>query len=511
MSTKLLLSLDETSSVPLYEQLTGELRRLIAAGNLTPGQQIPSVRELSKELTVSVGTVRRSLTQLLAEGWLVLKRGSGTYVSETARIQSGWFSNVPSSLHNLDEIRTHHLEYEPQEEVVSDLVPGKWAQRLAEVFDETRFYARYDESVKYDFRVGTPVFEPLSGKKWMETLLEWSDELVKAPRGYTHPAGITPLREEIANWLNLSRGMQCTADDVFIVSGAQQARNLVSRLLINPGTRVAMEEPGSIFARMMFQSYNAEILPVCVDESGLVVDELRKKEPVSILYLAPSAQFPTGAVLSQSRRAEIAAWAKSRNAMIIEDDNNCEFTYESRLAPAIRSFDAENNSIYIGTFSQTIMPPWRIGYMVVPKAMREPLFRLKWLTDRCTSPLVQHLVLKLLQGGFLKQHLKKALRMSELRRETLIKELQDWPPDLVSYTPVKGGLHQTLWLPAAIDDVAVFNACFEQGVGVLPVSPCFATKPARPGIMLNFSAMPPEQLIEGMAILRNVLVNTYGT
>jgi len=511
MKTKLSLELDEKSMVPLYEQLTAELRRMITSGTLSPGEQIPSVRELSRDLTVSVGTVRRSLNQLLSEGWLVLKRGSGTYVSETARFQSSWFASADTSKQSTADIRIHHLEYKAHEQVESESMPAAWGQRLGEVFDATNFYARYDEKVKYDFRVGTPAFDPLTGKKWMETLLQWSDELVKVPRGYNHPAGIAPLREEIASWLNLSRGMQCSADDIFIVSGAQQARNLIARLLINPGTQVAMEEPSSIFARMMFQAYGAEIVPVCVDESGLVVNELRKLNSVPLLYLAPSAQFPTGAVVSPSRRAEIAAWAKAHNALIIEDDNNCEFTYESRLAPAIRSFDAADNTIYIGTFSQTIMPSWRIGYMVVPKAMREPLFRMKWLADRCTSPMVQHLVLKLLRGGFLKQHLKKALRVCETRRDALIQEVQKWPQELVSYTPVKGGLHQTLWLPASIDDVAVFNECFAQQVGVLPVSPCFMTKPARPGLMLNFSAMPEERIVEGMSILHKVLMNAYGT
>ena len=380
------------------------------------------------------------------------------------------------------------------------------------VFDKTPFFARYDEPVEIDFRAGHPPTEALSGTAWENALSKWSDRCVNIPRGHNNPAGMLDLRRQIAKWIHQQRNIDCNEENIFIVNGAQQARNLICKLLVDSGTNVAFEDPGSMFAKLSFEGSGATICPVSVDGSGIIASELIDKEgrAPDLVYLTPSAQFPTGAVLSRARRLQIAAWAKEHNVILIEDDNNCEFTYESRQSPALYSF-APENCIYIGTFSQLLEPSWRLAFLLVPDRMRDAFYRSKWLTDRCSSPLVQTLVLELMETGFLKRHLKRSQTLCESRREKLLHELGQISKDLVNYTNAKGGLHQALWLQSSINDIEIFQKCFEEGLGVLPISPYFQRQPAPPGLILSFSAVEEDKISDGIHSLKRILEEAHGT
>ena len=383
---------------------------------------------------------------------------------------------------------------------------------MSSAFARTNFHARYDEAVEIDFRVGAPPAKILGGSGWQDALTRWSRRCIEIPRGHNNPAGLLELRQQIAKWLRQQRHLECDEENIFILSGAQQARNLICRLFVDQNTPVAFEEPGSLFARLCLESYGATIIPIHVDGSGLVTSELTQcvKPIPKILYLTPSAQFPTGAILSRSRRTQVAKWAQENNSLIIEDDNNCEFTYDSRQSAAVYSF-APERTIYIGTFSQLLEPSWRVSYLVLPRSMREPFYRLKWLSDRCSSPLVQELVLELMESGFLRRHLKKAQKSCEQRREIMLKELEKFPADLIQFSPTKGGLHQAVWFPSRVNDIEIFSRCFEKNVGVLPLSPYFAGNPAAPGILLNFSSLDEAQMKEGMNRIATVLEDAYGS
>lgn len=502
------INLDRSASVPLYEQLTSELRNVIASGQIAPGDQLPPIRQLAGRLGLGIATTRKALAELVMQGWLVARHGSGTYVSQSAALQSNYFRFSPPVVNDL--CAREVLECKPESASVH-LPPGQWGRRMQNVFDGAGLYSRYDESVDIDFRAGTPPVDLLDGTRWQELIGDWMKEINLTTISDRDPAGMPALRAKIAAWLNVSRGIQCSKEDIVIVSGAQQARSLVARLLVDETSRVVVEDPGSIFARLMFKSYGADLVPVHVDDSGLLVDELEGERNASLLYLTPSAQFPTGAVLSQSRRKRIAQWAKANNAIIIEDDNNSEFVYESRTVPAVHSFDVADQTIYIGTFAQILMPSLRIGFMVVPPRLREPLIRLKWLSDRCTSPLVQQLVLRMIDEGYLAQHLKRAWKFCAARRTTLLNALAALQPDLARFTPVKGGLHQTIWLPATIDDTIIFDECFRANVGVLPVSPCHLRGPARPGLMLSFGNLSDDRIGIGIQRLQQILEKHHGT
>lgn len=378
-------------------------------------------------------------------------------------------------------------------------------------FEKTPFFARYDEAVEIDFRAGQAPAEALTGTAWQNALTRWSARCIDIPRGHNNPAGLPELRKRIAKWIFQQRNIECSEDNIFIVSGAQQARNLIARLFIDDGTDVVFEDPGSNFAKLCFQSYGANIRAVSVDGSGIIANELieSKEAPPALLYLTPSAQFPTGSILSKSRRGQIADWAKANGVIIVEDDNNCEFTYESRQSPAVLSF-APEHCIYIGTFSQLLDPAWRLAFLLVPDRMRDVFFRSKWLADRCTSPLVQTLLLELIETGFLKRHLKKSQTLCEERRDSLLASISNLPNHLANFTPTKGGLNQALWLPTSTDDIQVFQKCFATGLGVLPISPYFLRQPAPPGLLLSFAALSNEKIAEGVRRLQNVLETAHG-
>jgi GntR family transcriptional regulator / MocR family aminotransferase len=497
MQIALTISLDESLPMPLYRQLARDIRRQITSGALKPGEQLPSIRDLSAELNVSLATVRHAMEDLFDEGWIIQRQGSGTYVSEHAesgaKLVAESTDSTDSKLLSLEQVESDETDSEHL---------GLLARRVNRSFDSARFYARYDEPVDIDFRVGAPASESFFGDKWDQALRQWNEQAASGITLDANPAGTLTLREELCSWLVASRGLNCSPEDIFVIGGGQQARQIISRLFINSGTSIAFEDPGSIFARVMFESYGAQLYPVSVDDSGIVIEELEAcPNGTKLLYATPSAQFPTGAVLPLARRGKIAEWARKRNAFIIEDDNNSEFVYESRIAPAIQ-FLAPERTFYFGTFSQLLAPGLRLGYLVVPPEMRQIAYRVKWLIDRCSNPLAQLLLINLFQSGFMEQMIKRSHQSATAKRDELIAAISGLP---VRFTPVKGGLHQTIWLSVAVDDRKVFEECFNRGVGLLPVSPCYLRQPARSGLILNFSNVTAEKLAAGIPIIAKVI------
>lgn len=502
MKDKLSFNLDPHSHLALYEQLVAQLRKLMVAKKLAVGESLPSVEVLSRIAKVSPATIRRALEQLAEEGWLTLKRGARARVSDTAPQQSKWLE--PAKV-----VSTSLSGGVDDDEFIPPLPLSRFADQMTMCMDSVDFPIENESSIELDFQPGVPDLKILQGKQWQDMLAGCIQQCLTTPRSNYEPAGVRELREQVAHNLIRHRDLKCTADDVFIVSGAQQARNLIARLLLAPGVKVAVEDPGSLNARLMWEAYEAEVVAIPTDESGLMLEELEKQQGISLLYLTPAAQFPTGAVLSQARRKKLITWAESSNVMLIEDDVFSEFTFESRLMPALTSFASRKRNIYIGSFSQSLTPSWRIGFMVVPEDLREPLSRLKWLADRCTSPIVQQLTLQLLKSGFLEKHIRKSQQAYEQKRGVVLNELERWPKKLATFTPVKGGLYQTIWLPPATDDVRIAELCADKDVQVLPLSSFYLQLQAKPGLLISFANMTEAQIVDGLKRIKSVLEDQH--
>jgi len=385
-----------------------------------------------------------------------------------------------------------------------------WAKELSQVFANATVYGAPAANQEFELLSTGAESRALVEARWETALRAWIDECTHTTLKLTEPAGMPELREQVANWLRASRGMTCSANDIVIVNGAQEGRDLVARLLIDRGRPVVVEEPGSVMHRAFLQANGANLIPVNSDDSGLIIDELENVQEPALLYVCPSSQFPTGAVLSKNRRLHIIDWASINNSIIVEDDSGCEFTYESRVTSSIHSSDTHDRTIYISSLSHIIPPSWRVGFMVVPKRIRPTLVRLKSLTSRCTSPVVQRLVLKLFESGFMEEQVRKLQRICEQRRQAMLDELKTWPPELATYSPVKSGFLQTIWLPSAVGDVEIYRQCLDKGIAVVPVSPCFLKPPARPGLIINFAATPAEKMAEGLKELRAILEKRNG-
>ena len=474
----------------------------ISSGRAKPGEKVPSIRILSAKIGVSQAIIRRVFAQLFAEGWLEMRHGSGTFVSESASVL---VSNNEVDESDAKTPEVPEVPDAPESPLDSEVVSAtRWQTNLHRVFDGELIYGL--DSVKCDlnFLPGAHFSDLSKGSRWDSAIDLWKSDCARLP-GLTEPAGMIELRHEIADWLRRAKGMTCTMNDIVIVNGAQEARSLLARLLIDRGTNLVFEEPGSVVHKKLFQAYGANIIPVSVDDSGIVVDELNAITEGGIIFATPVAQFPTGAVFSRVRKQKIAEWALATKSIVIEDESSSEFIYESRITPPIASLEAAGRTVYIGGFSQMLPPEWQIGFIVAPPSFRAPLLRMKSLTNRCTSFVVQALMTRLLQSGFVQDFTRRLQRQNDERRQAMIGNLRDWKNDDVAFSPVKGGTNQTIWFKSGIDDIRIVKACAANGIAVTPVSPCFMRQPARSGLILNFSAINADDMKTAMNRLLAVL------
>ncbi len=358
------ITLDSNSPLPLHQQLYEELRQAILGGRLLPGRRIPSTRQLAKSLGISRTTVTQTYDQLLSEGYIQTVVGSGTFVCTQLPDDLLCSAPIPS---------TGKMTRSP-------VKLSKYGDYLIKTEDVPRIP---EPEMAINFRYGRPALEQFPIKLWRRLLshhccsdLQWLD--------YSRDIlGYKPLREAISRYLSRSRAVNFLPEQVLIVNGTQQALDLIVRLFIEPDDVIGLEDPGYLSARLIFQTHGAKLLPIAVDESGLVVKNLahHSSEQIRLVYVTPSHQFPTGAILSLPRRLELLTWARKTGALIIEDDYDSEYRYGDRPIPALQGLDRSDSVLYIGTFSKVLFPSLRIGYLVLPKNLVSALARGKWLSD----------------------------------------------------------------------------------------------------------------------------------
>jgi GntR family transcriptional regulator/MocR family aminotransferase len=507
--------LTESNARPTQADIGQVIIQSIAAGELNPGDKLPSIRRLATKIGIAPGVVRRAFEQLLAQGWLEMRHGSGTYVSRSSKllIQQKTFSQGDAPLQTVqgnsaDSILLP-LEIAPPdpEELEffsdSDFRLTYWQERLKSVCVDSKGDNVREPAIS--FAPTDLVCSKFGGTRWRIAMGQWLDDCATFPGALTEPAGLTELRRQIASWLTAARGIVCSSRDVIIVSGPQEARFLAARMFVSEGTRVAFEEPGSIRQRNLLSAFGATLVPISLDESGPSVEELSRTENTRVIWTNPAVQFPTGALFTKARKQKILEWANANNSVIIEDESCSEFSYQSRMTPAIAAMDELKRTLYIGSFSQILPAEWRISFVVAPPSMQAPLLRLKALTSRCTSPTLQWLLVKLFENAVPQQRARQLQRMCESRRLAMLRSLQEWNLPEVVFSPVKAGLFQTVWLPGRVDDTEIRSRCRMAGVEVTPVSPCHLTRPARSGLVLNFGALEESQIEEGIKVVGQIL------
>ena len=480
----LAIALDHNSALPLYHQLHTELRQAILTGRLQPNQKLPSTRWLAQSLGISRSTVTQSYEQLFSEGYLDTKTGSGTFVS----------AKLPDDL-----VTTQPLESAYQSSTLK-IELSIYGDRV-----KSSDVGVEDADLPINFSYGSPALDRFPLKLWRRLISRYCESNLDLLKYSLEPRGHQPLREAVANYLSCSRAVKCSPEQIIITSGSQQAIDLVTRLFINPGDKIALEEPGYQGARNIFQAQGAKLIPIEVDESGLIIEQLVNIPKVKLIYVTPSHQFPTGAVLSLPRRLELLKWAKETGAIIIEDDYDSEYRYSSRPIPALQGLDYNRSVIYMGTFSKVLFPSLRIGYLVVPENLQSLFARAKWLCDRQSSLIEQQVLADFINEGHLARHIRKMRNLYNQRRQALVTALKEYLSQKVTIVGENAGIHLLIKVETALSDREVIELAAQVGVGLTSSRKYYLQARKQGEFLLGYSELDELQIKEGIYKIASIV------
>jgi GntR family transcriptional regulator/MocR family aminotransferase len=468
---------------PRYAQLTRAIVNAVSTGVLRPGTRLPPTRQLAEALDCSRNIVLLAYEQLILEGYLDARARAGTFVS----------TGLPSTPTTGDRAGPRTRKR------IAALSRG--GRRLTNAARHAWSITRRTRRFEIDFMYGQ--CEPDA-----RIVGQLRREFARAMRdpsafGYGHPAGDEGLRAEIAQRLRGTRGIMRTTDQIVITNGAQQALDICARLLLGDGDRALVEDPGYEAARAAFAAAGATVVGVPVDAEGIDPSALpRRAARVRLLYVTPSHQFPTGAILSAARRHRLRTWARARGAYVIEDDYDGELRYHGLPIKALAGLDdgSDVNSIYCGTFAKSLFPSVRLAYLALPETLVPAFESAKWLADRGSSLLLQRLVRDLMATGEYDRHIRRMLRRFTSRRDALARALERHLGGDVRIAGDAGGMHLVAWLPSLdpIDIDRLVAACADLDVGVYSIAR-HALKPLRTGgLILGYGLVDDAAIDEGV-------------
>jgi GntR family transcriptional regulator/MocR family aminotransferase len=488
---ELAITLNHRAKSPLHRQLYDELRQSILAGRLQPGARVPSTRTLAESLGVSRTTVTQSYDQLISEGYLQAVIGSGTSVCQ----------QLPDDL-----LRTAPVKTTVQKPRIK--AKSVRLSEYGESLNDAEPFEPPEHEVAINFKSGRPALDEFPLRLWRRLFLRHYRKSNAKTLDYADGAqGLASLREAIASYVSRSRAVNCEADQVVIVNGSQQAIDLLTQILFDRGDAVALENPGYLGARRAFLAQGAKLLPVPVDEAGIVVEKLAaysSAKPKAV-YVTPSHQFPTGAVLSLPRRLELLAWAEQAEAMIIEDDYDSEFRYCSRPIPALQGLAESHSVIYAGTFSKVLFPALRVGYLIVPKHLARVFARAKWLADRQTPILEQRVLTDFINEGHLERHLRRMRTLYDKRRQALVRALQYHFSGRVEILGENAGMHLMVRLQTKLGDEELVQSACAEGVGLVSARLYYLKNGRRDEFVLGYANLSERKILEGVRRLAKIV------
>jgi GntR family transcriptional regulator / MocR family aminotransferase len=480
------LHIDPYLSTPLHQQLYTHLRSAILNRQLAAGTRLPSTRALARELGVARNTVLNAFEQLLAEGYLEGKTGSGTYINRV----------LPDEL--LQVYTTPSLPQHAQQ--------SRALSQRGTLLSTTPASISRDSGPSRAFRPGVPAFDTFPFDVWARLMARhWRQPPVEL-LSYGNPAGYQPLREAIADYLRTGRGVQCTPEQVVVVAGSQQGLDLAARVLLDPGDAVWVEDPGYIGARGALTSAGAALVPVPVDREGLNVREAIARCPTAhLVYITPSHQFPLGVTMSLSRRLALLEWAQQVGAWILEDDYDSEYRYTGRPLPALQGLDTENRTVYLGTLSKTLFPSLRLGYLVVPPDLVDAFIAAKALADRHAPSVEQAVLAAFIIDGHFDRHIRRTRLLYAERQAALVDAAAKHLKGLLEVRPAEAGMHLVGYLPEGKDDYAISRLAATHGVDTPPLSAYTLMPQQARGLMLGYAAFSHAEINEGIRRLAVVL------
>jgi GntR family transcriptional regulator / MocR family aminotransferase len=450
------MRLDRRLAVPLFRQVYQRIREAILNGTLPPGASLPSTRSLAGQLSTARGTVELAYALLVGEGYVVGRAAAGTIVNPALSRQA---------------------------------TPARGQAAGAKPTSPADPWARVPPA--RPFQMGLPALDAFPRKLWARLLARRARSLSSTTMVSQDPAGYASLRQAIAGYLAIARGITCSTRQIFITAGYQGALGLITRTLLVPGDAVWFENPGYFRAREALTAAGAAIVPVPVDGDGADIRRAMKHSPKAALaVVTPSHQCPLGVTLSLPRRFELLAWAAKTRAWIVEDDYDSEFRYLGRPLPALKSLDDAGRVLYAGSFSKVLSPGLRLGYLVVPLSEVDRFCRAAELFAPSSSLLDQMVVADFISEGHFARHLKRMRRLYAARRDALVSALRTVFHDRLALDVPPGGMHVIGRLSGRRNDAALAERIDRAGLTLL--SSCFHGRPPELALLLSFTNVPVE-------------------
>ena len=457
----------------LSDQIYRQLFEAVLDGRLAPGARLPPTRELAARLAVSRNTVGVAYERLVAEGVAHGRVGAGTFVVDAPLPRPVAPRRAPAGAVHPPEI---------------------WR-------DIPVLAPRHATPAPFDFRPGTPDSALFPLTAWRRLIAHAYRTSATPYASYGHPAGHAGLRAAIARHVGVSRAVRAEADDVLVTQGAQQAFDLIGRVLLAPGTLVAMEDPGYTRVRLLYRTLGARIAGVPVDGEGLVVEAI--PAGTKLVYVTPSHQFPLGTTMSLRRRTALLAWAERRGGVIVEDDYDTEFRFGGRPLDPLQSLDRTGRVLYVGSFSKVLLPTLRVGFLVAPVSLQPALHAARQLTDWHGELATQAALARFIDDGLLARHVRTVTRIYAARYARIAEGVERRLSRWLRLVPSAAGLHVAARLaPGVTLDLAdVVTRARRRGVAVLRLADFAVAPSSGDGLVLGFGAIADRDIDDGLARL----------
>ena len=460
--------------VPAYRWLYDSLRIEILEGRLRPGAKLPGTRDLAAQYGLARGTIVSAFEQLKSEGYVDGSVGSGTYVSKV----------LPDEL--LKAARHPRAQAPPQ--VKAKRRVSDYAKRLPQS-------AGFDTRRARAFRTDLPALDLFPTTLWTQIASKRLRRISIPQLNGSDSMGYRPLRNAISDYLIASRGVKCDPEQIAIVSGVQQALDLVARLTLNPGDRVCVEDPGYQGAAGVFESVGAKVSAVPLDDQGMKVPRVAGAR---LAYITPAHQYPLGLTMTLARRLELLEWARRSGALIFEDDYDSEYRFSGRPIPSLQGLDNAGQVLFCGTFNKVLFPSLRLAYLVVPPDLVPLCTAALSITRRHAALLDQAVLCDFITEGHFGRHLRRMRQVYAERLSVLVASARERLAGLVEISDVEAGLQTVGWLQKGIDGEAAAAAAASRDVEVTPLSRHSRARMAREGLQLGFAAVDAREIRRGV-------------
>ena len=492
MNMQIAIHLDPSSGVSLKLQIFEQMTALIHGGQLKPGGALPSSRELCRQLGVSRNTVSDAYERLIADGYIDTVAAKGTFVRPVIP-EDGMSTGARAMIEKGSPLRAMNL---PLPYSARGL-PG--------------LYQPPDPAIRIDFRFGRADAQSFPEKTWRRMLLECLGGAAERISQYNDPAGLPELRDRIAEFVGPTRGIKTAAENIIVVGGFQQGINLAAHLLVGVNTPVVIEAPCYRGAAFLFESYGGKVIPVATDDAGIDVGKLPTQR-AKLIYVTPSHQFPTGVTMTMDRRLALLEWAARAGAYILEVDYDSDFRYEGSVLPSLQSLDRNGCVIYLNSFSRSLGPGLRLGYMIVPRDLLNAATTLKGLIDNGCPWLEQATLAQFMRSGSLGAQLKRVRQTYMNRRDALISSIRSHFGE-TKITGVEGGTHVLWRIPEHAGTAAELQRCARSvGVGLHPLDQAavlfhHALDDGERSMVLGYTHLSEGQIAEGIARVAKVALH----